>query len=112
MVNDREIALEIVDTAGDPHLGVNRQEQYNHTDGFLLCVAVSSPTSLGTLDGWVQEIREVCRDAPIFLVLTKKDMLAEMDEDEDDFVSMQMVEAAVQQRGQFTGSFATSSKEY
>ena len=44
-LDNQEILLEIHDTSGDPHLGVNRQVVFNKTDCFMLCVAVNNRTS-------------------------------------------------------------------
>ena len=41
-VESKQVMIEIYDTSGDEHLGVNRQIQYKGTDVFILCVAVNS----------------------------------------------------------------------
>ena len=45
-VKKKQINIEIHDTSGDEHLGVNRQVQYNKADVFVCCVAVNAPGSI------------------------------------------------------------------
>ena len=73
-VKRKQINVEIHDTSGDEHLGVNRQVQYNKADVFICCVAVNAPDSILSVERWAIEIRAVCPGAPIILVLCKKDL--------------------------------------
>ena len=41
-INDRQIDLELHDTSGDEHLGVNRKAQYEGADVFAICVSSNS----------------------------------------------------------------------
>ena len=70
----KQLELEIHDTSGDQHLGVNRQVCYNRTDCFMLCVAINNRTSFENINKWRAEIRQVCQETPIILVGTKKDL--------------------------------------
>ena len=74
------INVEIHDTSGDEHLNVNRQVQYNKADVFVCCVAANSIDSIHSVEKWASEIRTVCPNAPIVLVLTKKDLIEYVDE--------------------------------
>lgn len=38
-VKKKQIEIEIHDTSGDEHLGVNRKVQYKDADVFMICVA-------------------------------------------------------------------------
>ena len=70
----KQIQLEIHDTSGDEHLGVNRQVSYNRTDCFMICAAVDKPEMLDNIANWKAEIRQVCPETPIILVGTKIDL--------------------------------------
>ena len=41
-VKGQQIEIEIHDTSGDDHLGVNRQAQYQGADIFMVCVATNN----------------------------------------------------------------------
>ena len=73
-VRKRQINIEIHDTSGDEHLGVNRQIQYKGADIFIVCVAANAPDSLINVPKWVTEIRSIRAEAPIMIVLTKSDL--------------------------------------
>ena len=73
-VRKRQINIEIHDTSGDEHLGVNRQIQYKGADIFIVCVAANAPDSLANVPKWVTEIRSIRAEAPIMIVLTKSDL--------------------------------------
>ena len=45
-VKKRQIEIEIHDTSGDAHLGVNRQTQYKGADVFMICVGANNLDSL------------------------------------------------------------------
>ena len=73
-VKKKQIEIEIHDTSGDQHLGVNRATQYINADVFMICVAVNSPDSFENIARWKYEIQEVVQEVPIILVLTKSDL--------------------------------------
>ena len=79
-VDSFSLDVEIHDTSGDENLSVNRHIQYNDTDLFVLCVAVDLRASFKNVKRWVSEIKQARPDAPIALILTKRD-LAEIVED-------------------------------
>ena len=74
-VRKRQINIEIHDTSGDEHLGVNRQIQYKGADIFIVCVAANAPDSLRNVNKWTNEIRSIRPLAPIMIVLTKGDLV-------------------------------------
>ena len=83
-VKKKAVKIEIHDTSGDDHLGVNRKVQYENADLFWICVAANNPVSLENIGKWRAEIQEVEQQRPTCLVLTKKDLLeAAPEEDED-----------------------------
>ena len=51
-VKKKQIELEIHDTSGDDHLGVNRAIQFQGADIFMVCVAVNSRDSLNSIQKW------------------------------------------------------------
>ena len=65
-VNSRMVQIEINDTSGDEHLGVNRKIVYKGTDVFILCVAVNAPSSLSSVEKWMREIKGCARRHPSF----------------------------------------------
>ena len=67
-VKKTQIDIEIHDTSGDSHLGINRQTQYRGADVFMLCVAVNSRESLEHIDDWQREISFVEPNKPIMLI--------------------------------------------
>ena len=87
-VNKQQLSIEIHDTSGDEHLGVNRKVQYQGADCFMVCVAVNQPSSFANIDKWRNEIQEVEPTKPIMLILTKSDM-ADLIDDEDAKVSFE-----------------------
>jgi len=76
-VKKKQILIEIHDTSGDEHLGVNRKVQYQGADCFMICVACNQQSSLENVERWLAEIREVEIEKPVALILTKSDLLAE-----------------------------------
>ena len=73
-VKGKQIEIEIHDTSGDEQLGVNRKTQYQGGDVFMICVAVNNQDPLTSVGRWKNEIKEEVQNAPIVLVLTKKDL--------------------------------------
>ena len=109
-VDDVQMEIEIHDTSGDEHLGVNRQTTYKNADVFMICVAANNPDSLKNVQKWKAEIMETCPEKPILLVLTKSD-LEEAIDDEDSKVTFAQIRTA-QKAHQLIGSSKTSSKEW
>ena len=108
-VKKRQIDIEIHDTSGDEQLNVNRAVQYNKSDVFLVCVAINSKTSLENVNKWVNEIRQVCPNTPILLILTKIDL--------EDYTSPELVVSTdeIKQKTKdmaLQGFCQTSSKEW
>ena len=79
-VRRRQIDIEIHDTSGDEHLGVNRQIQYKGADIFIVCVAANAPDSLNNVPKWTTEIRSIRPNAPIMIILTKGDLVGYIDD--------------------------------
>ena len=69
-----QLEIEIHDTSGDEHLGVNRKVQYKDADCFMVCVAANAPSSLESVTRWKAEIAEIEPDKPVALLLTKSDL--------------------------------------
>ena len=47
----------MVDTSGDPYLQIDRQLKYSKADGFMICTAVNSVSSLDSVESkWIKEI--------------------------------------------------------
>ena len=57
-VNDVQVDVEIHDTSGDEHLGVNRKSTYLGADVFMICVAANNKASFTNIDKWRNEIAE------------------------------------------------------
>ena len=75
--------LEIHDTSGDEELYRNRAITYNGSDVFVVCVASNQRSSLEHVSKWVSEVRgTVGREVPIWLFMTKSDLLDEDDTEE------------------------------
>ena len=74
-VNKQQLSIEIHDTSGDEHLGVNRKVQYQGADCFMICVACNQKSSFDNIDKWRNEISEVEPEKPVMLILTKSDMI-------------------------------------
>ena len=110
-VKKKQINMEIHDTSGDEHLGVNRKIQYKDADCFMICVASNQPTSLESVSRWINEIQEVEPYVPIALILTKSDILEMADEDDENSVSMEKITKAKEDSG-LTVAAKTSSKEW
>ena len=58
-INKEKVDVEIHDTSGDDHLGVNRKVQYQDADCFMICVACNVPDSYENIPKWKAEIMEV-----------------------------------------------------
>ena len=58
-VDSKQVEVEIHDTSGDEHLGVNRKVQYQDADCFMICVACNVRESYESIGKWKAEIMEV-----------------------------------------------------
>ena len=58
-VGGKKVDIEIHDTSGDDHLGVNRKVQYQDADCFMICVACNVRESYENIAKWKAEIMEV-----------------------------------------------------
>ena len=108
-VKKYQIQIEIHDTSGDEHLGVNRKVQYRGADCFMICVACNNQESLESVNRWKIEIQDIEAMKPIMLVLTKSDLLDTLDEDE--CVTFENIQTEAKAHG-FQGCSKTSSKEW
>ena len=79
-VKKKQLEIEIHDTSGDEHLGVNRKVQYKDADCFMICVACNLPASLESVAKWKAEIQEIEPEKPIALILTKSDLADVIDD--------------------------------
>ena len=81
-VAQHQLSIEIHDTSGDEHLGVNRRIQYGGADVFMICAAANRQDSFENIGKWRAEIMQACPQIPILLILTKSDLLDMTDENE------------------------------
>ena len=58
-VDGKQVDVEIHDTSGDDHLGVNRKVQYQDADCFMICVACNVRESFDNIGKWKAEIMQV-----------------------------------------------------
>ena len=79
-VKKKQYEIEIHDTSGDEHLGVNRRVQYKDADCFMICVAANQPSSFEHISMWKHEIQEIEAEKPIALILTKGDLVEMVEE--------------------------------
>jgi len=74
-VDNRQIALDLWDTAGQEDFDRLRPLSYNGTDVVLMCFSIDQPESLENIQKkWLTEIKHHCPNVPIFLVGNKKDL--------------------------------------
>lgn len=106
-VNAKQVEIELHDTSGDEHLGVNRKVQYQDADCFMICVACNMMDSFENIGKWKAEIQEVEQQKPIMLILTKSDLKDEVDEP----VLISMLRKASKEQS-FQGAMSTSSKAW
>ena len=108
-VNKKQMELEIHDTSGDEELYRNREITYNGADVFLVCVASNQRSSFEHVGKWVSEVRgTVGRNVPIWLIMTKSDL---MDDDDAEAVNMKEMQEEKARLG-LMGVKKTSSKEW
>lgn len=79
-VKKKQLEIEIHDTSGDEHLGVNRKVQYKDADCFMICVGCNQESSLESVARWKAEIQEIEPEKPIALILTKSDLAEFIDD--------------------------------
>ena len=73
-IKGKQVEIELHDTSGDEHLGVNRKVQYQDADCFMICVACNALSSFESIEKWKAEIHEIDATKPILLIQTKKDL--------------------------------------
>ena len=59
LINKKQVEIEIHDTSGDEHFGVNRKVTYHGADCFMICVAANEPASFESITKWQTEIQGV-----------------------------------------------------
>ena len=112
--------LEIHDTTGDDNLFPNRAVQYLNADVFMICVPVAMQDDHNeekfsefdyreSIAKWRNEIYGVHQDRPIYLVLTKMDLLKNDDVYIDNPVTVEKLIELKVQNG-FQDVLETSSK--
>ena len=111
-VDQNQIELEIHDTSGDEHLGVNRKQQYEGCDVFAICVAANARSSLENIGKWKAEIQSKEPSKPICLVMTKRDLIDDVEADAmQNFVSKKDCLSEKKKQG-FVKFCSTSSKAW
>ena len=73
-IKGKQVEIELHDTSGDEHLGVNRKVQYQDADCFMICVSCNGPDSFNSIERWKAEINEIAVTKPIMLIRTKHDL--------------------------------------
>ena len=74
VVNFRQVRLHLWDTAGREEYNSLRPLAYPHTDVFIVCYSVNSPSSFKNVKAkWLPEIRSHCPSTPVVMVGTKAD---------------------------------------
>ncbi|XP_060583308.1 ras-related protein ced-10-like [Ruditapes philippinarum] len=82
-VDGRVCCISLWDTAGQHEYDRLRPLSYPQTDVFLVCFSLDSKDSYDNVtQQWHPEIRHHCKDTPIILVGTKKDLRDSREEDE------------------------------
>jgi len=74
MVGDREINIQIWDTAGQEHFGPVRKKYFLGARGAIVVFDKSSSKSFENLDFWLNEIEKSCGTIPLVLVGNKADL--------------------------------------
>ena len=75
MVDDRQINLELWDTAGQEDYDRLRPLSYSNAHVFIACFNLTNQDSLTHIEEkWVPELRHYGRKVPIILVGCKKDL--------------------------------------
>ena len=75
IVDGLPLSLHLWDTASQQDYDSLRPLSYPHTDVFVVCYSITSPSSLrNAKDKWIKEIRSHCPHAPIVLAGTKADL--------------------------------------
>jgi small GTP-binding protein len=74
-VNTQDVNLQLWDTAGQEDLENIRVLSYTNTDIFLLCFAISEPTSFDNVQAkWLPELKQHVKSPVVVLVGTKIDL--------------------------------------
>ena len=79
MVDNKPYNIGLWDTAGQAEYDRLRPLSYPQTDVFIVCFAISSPSSFENLSKWHQEIRHHCATTPIVIIGTKMDLRDDKD---------------------------------
>merc|ERR1712137_1460619 len=78
MVDSKTVSLGLWDTAGQEDYDRLRPLSYPQTDIFLICFAITSPTSFSNVKSkWWPEVTHHCPNAKMILVGTKLDLREE-----------------------------------
>jgi len=91
VIEGRELNLSLLDTAGQEQYDSLRPLAYPHTDVFIVCYSVNSPSSFKNVKAkWLQEIRCHCPNTPVVVVGTKADThnLSKKDKQSMTFVNL------------------------
>ena len=74
-VGDKDIELELYDTAGQEDYDRLRPLSYPGSDVILVCYSIASPNSCDNVkERWVPEVEQFCPRVPVVLVGLKKDL--------------------------------------
>eukprot|EP00924_Labyrinthula_sp_SR-Ha-C_P004726 maker-scaffold_1-snap-gene-9.19-mRNA-1 protein AED:0.27 eAED:0.27 QI:126/1/1/1/0.75/0.6/5/281/202 len=90
-IEDRPVAVEIVDTAGQEEFRQIRQLGYQGADVLILCYSVSNPASFENLGtNWIPEIRQskANEETPLVIAGTKADLRNQSADYTGPFVSL------------------------
>lgn len=74
-IDNKEIELELYDTAGQEDYDRLRPLSYPGSDVILVCYSVDSPNSYDNVrERWFPEVEQFCPRVPVVLVALKKDL--------------------------------------
>ena len=75
MLEDRNITMDLWDTAGQEEYDRLRPICYQNCHSFIVCYSIIDPVSLQHVESkWIPEIRKFCPGIPFVLVGTKSDL--------------------------------------
>ena len=75
MVEGSPVSLSLWDTAGQEEYDRLRPISYPETQCFLLCFSIANPDSYSNvISKWAPEVRHYCKETPIILIGTKRDL--------------------------------------
>ena len=94
VIDGRQLHLRLLDTAGQEHYDSLRPLAYPHTDVFIVCYSVNSPSSFKNVKAkWLQEIRLHCPSTPIMMVGTNADTRNLSKEDKQSMTFVDLADA-------------------